>query len=202
MESKSGTRLTQRITRRTTNVRDRFKGCLLGGAVGDALGAPVEFLSLEMIHAKFGKSGIRDFAEAYGAIGAVTDDTQMTLFTAEAMIRAHMRSCERGICSPEGVAARAYGRWLLTQGERPRFQSYDCEIRSGWLLGQKDLHSRRSPGNTCISSLLEKECGESPAINNSKGCGAVMRMPPSDSPAGASSGTRIASCSWAHPSAG
>ena len=26
-----------------------FKGCLLGGAVGDALGAPVEFMALEEI---------------------------------------------------------------------------------------------------------------------------------------------------------
>ena len=26
-------------------IRDRFRGCMLGGAVGDALGAPLEFLT-------------------------------------------------------------------------------------------------------------------------------------------------------------
>ena len=36
----------------------RFKGCLLGGAVGDALGAPVEFMSLAEIRRKFGPEGI------------------------------------------------------------------------------------------------------------------------------------------------
>ena len=67
--------------------RERFLGCLLAGAAGDALGAPVEFDSLARIREKYGPQGIRDFAPAYGKLGAITDDTQMTLFTAEAMIR-------------------------------------------------------------------------------------------------------------------
>lgn len=65
------------------NRLDRIKGCLLGGAAGDALGAPVEFLDWATIEQKFGSSGIRDFAQAYGVTGAITDDTQMMLFTAE-----------------------------------------------------------------------------------------------------------------------
>ncbi len=62
---------------------EHIAGCLLGGAVGDALGAPVEFLSLREIRGRFGPEGVREFAEAFGRRGAVTDDTQMTLFTAE-----------------------------------------------------------------------------------------------------------------------
>ncbi len=58
-------------------------GCLLGGAVGDALGAPVEFLSWPSIRRQFGEAGIRNFVPAYGQLGAITDDTQMMLFTAE-----------------------------------------------------------------------------------------------------------------------
>lgn len=61
------------------NRLDRIKGCLLGGAVGDALGAPVEFLDWATIERKFGSSGIRDFAQANGVTGAITDDTQMML---------------------------------------------------------------------------------------------------------------------------
>ena len=66
-------------------------GCLFGCAVGDALGAPVEMLSLAQIRARFGPDGIHEFAPAYGKTGAITDDTQMTLFTAEGLIRARGR---------------------------------------------------------------------------------------------------------------
>lgn len=64
-------------------VRGRFLGCLPGGAVGDALGAPVEFMSLAEILKQFGPGGITNYAPVYGGIGTITDDTQMTLFTAE-----------------------------------------------------------------------------------------------------------------------
>ena len=77
----------------------RYLGCMLGGAVGDALGAPVEFQSLSQIRQKYGSAGINDYDEAYGRIGAITDDTQMTLFTAEGLLRAWTRGNLRGICS-------------------------------------------------------------------------------------------------------
>ena len=43
---------------------DRIRGCLIGGAVGDALGYPVEFLSWNYIvkhYGKYGKHGIIDY---------------------------------------------------------------------------------------------------------------------------------------------
>lgn len=58
---------------------ERIRGSLLGGAVGDALGAAVEFLSLRVIREKFGADGISNYSPAYGRRGAITDDTQMTL---------------------------------------------------------------------------------------------------------------------------
>lgn len=83
----------------------------MGGAAGDALGAPVEFMRRAEIVARFGEPGIRDYAPAYGRIGAVTDDTQMTLFTAEGMLHAWVRARMRGI-GPAFVPAteRAYLR--------------------------------------------------------------------------------------------
>jgi len=101
-------------TRRTPT---HFRGCLLGGAVGDALGAPVEHLSLYKIRAVFGPEGIADFTEAHGRpLGAITDDTQMTLFTAEGLLRAHHRQRIRGSGDLANVVHRAYLRWLHTQG--------------------------------------------------------------------------------------
>ena len=72
-------------------VRERCLGCILGGAVGDALGAPVEFMRRREILDTFGPDGITEYAPAYGGLGTITDDTQMTLFTAEGLLRAHVR---------------------------------------------------------------------------------------------------------------
>jgi hypothetical protein len=46
-----------------------YRGCLLGGAIGDALGAATEFLSLAEIRRRFGPAGLTDYAEAYGRKG-------------------------------------------------------------------------------------------------------------------------------------
>ena len=96
------------------DVSIRCRGCLLGGAVGDALGAPVEFKTYAQIIAQFGVGGIRDFAPAYHWIGAITDDTQMTLFTAEGLLRACVRYNQRGICHTPTVVHHAYLRWPIT----------------------------------------------------------------------------------------
>ena len=60
--------------------KENYTGCLLGGAVGDALGAPIEFLDFSHIHLKYGSHGIKDFVEFENNVGEFTDDTQMTLF--------------------------------------------------------------------------------------------------------------------------
>ena len=159
----------------------RFRGCLLGGAVGDALGAPVEFLTLAQLHERYGPHGIRDMDEAYGRVGAITDDTQMTLFTAEGLLRAHLRAMTKGI---EGAAVRlvrdAYLRWLHTQGVPLRRAARERLLSEGrgWLLDQKALFSQRAPGNTCIGALLHAGEDELAARNTSKGCGGVMRVAP------------------------
>ena len=167
---------SRRQQRRT--VQGRFRGCLLGGAVGDALGAPVEFLKRSDILRRFGPKGITRYAPAYGGLGTITDDTQMTLFTAEGLIRAWVRGCFKGITSYAGVTAHAYLRWLRTQGERP---SCDIDFGSdepGWLFQQPQLHNRRAPGNTCLSALQQMQSLGEAARNNSKGCGSVMRVAP------------------------
>ncbi len=157
---------------------DRYRGCLLGGAVGDALGAPVEFLSLEEIRARFGPSGLTDYAPAFGRAGAITDDTQMTLFTAEGLIRCRHRAADRGLCSPTVVLHKAYLRWLRTQGEESA--TYDFGMaQDGWLVDEAGLHARRAPGATCLGALRGVEMGRPDRpLNDSKGCGGVMRVAP------------------------
>jgi len=77
--------------------RDRIRGSLLAGAVGDALGAPVEFVSWSEIRDGHGPRGVTGYLPAFGRPGgAITDDTQMTLFTAEGLIRSYVRYRHHG----------------------------------------------------------------------------------------------------------
>src|SRR5437879_4958797 len=160
-----------------SRVRSRFSGCLLGGAVGDALGAPVEFLDLDEILRNYGEQGIRDYAPAYGKLGAITDDTQMTLFTGEAVLSAHVASVLQGQ-EPDffRAAAGSYARWLMTQQNSRLVSSGNA--KASWLLQQKKLFSRRAPGTTCLSALQSSRGKVTRAMNDSKGCGGVMRMAP------------------------
>ncbi len=153
---------------------DAVLGCLLGGAVGDALGAPVEFLAWEQIRQQFGAAGIADFVPAYGQRGAITDDTQMMLFSAEGLLRAHVRAGQHGLCHPPATVHHALLRWLLTQRERAAMPvGHD-----GWLYAERQLWSRRAPGNTCLAALRASRWLGQPADNASKGCGGLMRAAP------------------------
>ena len=154
-------------------------GSLLAGAVGDALGAGIEFASLTTIRSRYGEQGITDYVPAYGRRGAITDDTQMTLFTAEGLIRAHIRWCARGLCSPLHVVHHAYRRWLATQGEDVSTWLDQREELDGWLIGVSELWSLRAPGTTCLSALRSGKVGTmAEPLNDSKGCGGVMRAAP------------------------
>lgn len=159
---------------RTPTRAERVLGCLLGGAIGDALGAPVEFWSSSRIHAEF-PEGVRDYIPTgYGDdLGLITDDTQMTLFTLEALLRVWQDDRIPRLIELH----RSYLDWWQTQSipEPPP----DAPASS--LASQTWLYSRRAPGNTCasalISALASGRLGQ-PATNDSKGCGGVMRSAP------------------------
>jgi len=137
----------------------KYQGCLLGLAIGDALGAPVEFISLPEIKKRYGKDGITDF-DAWGGFrpGSYTDDTQMSLATAVGCLRAYQRWREKGIGHPTSVV-------------------YQCYL--DWLESQNDPEEIRGPGRTCLSALQSGKMGTiGEKINDSKGCGGVMRTAP------------------------
>ncbi len=156
-------------------LQDRIRGSLIGGAIGDALGYPVEFIdSFNGIQARYGEKGITrmdirwtevDVASIGKAV--VSDDTQMTLFTANGLLNAKKQNIPMtyGIC-------RAYVEWYLTQIGKKSSKFSDC-----WIANIPELNVCRAPGITCMSSLEAIYRGREP-MNSSKGCGGVMRIAP------------------------
>jgi len=173
----------------------RARGCFLGGALGDALGAPVEFWTLNQIRTFCGPDGVTTMLPEYGRTGgAITDDTQMTLFAIEGLLTAGDR---RPLADS---VHEAFLNWYRTQTETfGDTNSADDEgstdgegsigsetvgdgttgrgSAAGGLLTERWLWSMRAPGHTCLSSLANGRVGVRP-VNNSKGCGTVMRSAP------------------------
>lgn len=152
-----------------------FRDCLIGGAIGDAMGWPVEFFKFEDIKVKHGENGIADLVLKDNAKAEITDDTQMTFFTAEGLIRFETANRERNLADISTSMYYAYHRWLYTQGY-PIKDSMRNKY-NGWLIKIKELHKRRAPGISCLTALDSEKMGSiNEPINNSKGCGGVMRV--------------------------
>jgi len=153
-------------------LQDKCRGSLVGGAVGDALGYEVEFMSLRDIRKRFGENGIADYVLDRNGVAEFSDDTQMTLFTAEGLLTgvADGQTDEKDILP---YITKAYEYWYYTQ-TRPM-----AGMSGSWLTYIPALWSRRAPGNTCMQALHAITVPDAALVrNNSKGCGGVMRVAP------------------------
>jgi ADP-ribosylglycohydrolase len=184
-------------------VAERVLGCLLGGAVGDGFGYAVEFDKLEQIRARHGRDGLRRPVLRDGQL-QVSDDTQMTLFTAEGLLRAREALAAADWPEVDRSLWLAYRRWLDTQG----LDAVDLGEAPGWLVREPALRHPRAPGNTCLHAIRSGEPGsmERPR-NSSKGCGGVMRAAPAglvprhlDRSRAFDLGLRLAALTHGHPS--
>ncbi len=132
----------------------RFQGCMLGLAVGDALGRPTEFLhSMEQIRQEFGPAGVTDLKSDRHPAGTYTDDTQMSLCVARALIRAGHQTLDELM---EDMAAE-------------------------FVAWNRSPENDRAPGNTCMAGCANLERGlpwREAGVAESKGCGSAMRTAP------------------------
>ncbi|MFG2821102.1 ADP-ribosylglycohydrolase family protein [Kitasatospora sp. NPDC048365] len=169
--------------------RARVRGCLLGGAIGDALGFPVEGLSLGTVRARYGPTGVTGpVQDRTRRTGLISDDTQMTLFTAEGWLNGYRRIRAKGISGAEVELVKdAYLRWLDTQDFDGPPPHDGTRHRGGPLRGELWLYARRAPGLACLSGLREGRAPDprsvidgtpGPVNPGSKGCGTVMRSAP------------------------
>jgi len=135
------------------------------GVLGDAFGYNVEFQSWEHIRITYG--GPILFSNCNNFIAS--DDTQMTLFCLEALKENHQFNNDN-----ENIIKRIYDyylEWNATQ--------YADLIFKKEFSKQKELQKRQAPGRTCLTALGSKFCGTiEKRINESKGCGGIMRVAP------------------------
>jgi len=128
---------------------EQLLGMIYGLALGDALGAPVEFWDLKGIQERYGTCGIQELPTP----ALFTDDTQMTLAVAEALIAAGHEDL--------GAIMAALSREFVA-----------------WLHSPEN---DRAPGGSCLYGARQLEAGIPwwrSGKPNSKGCGAAMRVAP------------------------
>lgn len=159
--------------------RSRFVSVFLGGALGDSLGAPVEFSDTPEIERKFPQLTLG--AATLLADAHLTDDTQTTLWVAEGLIRAHQRKLAQGVPSVEQAVRDALLRWYVTQEPGDRKKLLHAE--NGRLLGEERIRGKRSPDNTnllALGAILHSKGwkGGSVPEGRTESPGALMRSAP------------------------
>lgn len=162
------------------NLQDKIRGSLIGGAIGDALGYPIEFMAFRHIMEKYGnlatQTGLTHYLLSLNGKAFISDDTQMTLFTANGLLFGVTRwfTSDSVMGDLDSYVHYAYREWFETQIDTPieEQRHYTC-----WLRKIPELNVERAPGNTCMTALgeLSQRYG---VQNNSKGCGGVMRVAP------------------------
>ena len=151
---------------------DKVEGCFVGGAIGDALGSKIEPLSYDKIQKRYGEAGLHYIPKTCGMY-RVTDDTQMSLFTTEALLNNFLCDSDLSKEPDYSIIYDSYQDWYRTQTSK-----CDYSEKNG-LLSDADMYSKRGPGRTCLSALEKGVMGtiENP-INNSFANGGIMRSAP------------------------
>lgn len=175
-----------------------LKNTLIAQGLGDAFGYIVEFKKWETIKDLYGQEGLKYNPSELSMVAS--DDTQMTIFCLNGLKLSALNAAarEKEMEDPTEEIYRSYLDWYKTQS------GFYNENETG-LLRYKELFYRRAPGNTCMMALGSKRKGtiKNP-INDSKGCGGIMRTIPvaffaSDAKEAFSWGAKQAALTHGHP---
>ena len=166
--------MAQHLEHWASNSADYQRGCLLGGAVGDALGAPLQFFSRDDILLQYGDDGLLDYAPIYGRTGAITDDTQLAMFTAEGLLRYRVASANGEQPHVLNFVHCADLRWLATQSS-----TTPATQERSFLLSERGMYARRAARDSFAAALSRySKIGESVAENRSQFGVGLCRIAP------------------------
>ena len=110
--------------------KDHFRGCLLGGATGDAKG----------------------YSVSEGGKDLISDNTQLSSFSVDAMVWADKRAKHKGIYAYTSCLFYSYQKWYYTQTGSLADEDYEF-ILSGEILDNEELFARRGEGVTSLNAL-------------------------------------------------
>lgn len=169
-----------KVTKDTEKYLDKIKGSLFGGAVGDALGYAVEFDREEEIFSAYGNDGIQEYKlDPHTGKALISDDTQMSLFTANGILFAETRGTLRGIGGPPSMyMSYFYEEWYQTQHQSYEEYRTTEDHNKSWLMEVPEIFASRAPGITCLDAIQSGMGTIDEPLNNSKGCGGIMRVAP------------------------
>ncbi len=121
-----------------------FHNCILGGAIGDALGYPVRDLEYDTIINKYGKKGITTIEVDCDNRARITDNTQLTIFTMDALIRTYTKYyLYKKTGMGEINTYTSYLRWQYTQGRKvPESRAIDF-LNDNYLMNYQELKYER-----------------------------------------------------------
>jgi ADP-ribosylglycohydrolase len=150
-----------------------YKDIIEAGAIGDAFGYFVEFDPTSIIDYKYNNFCWDEALEKFPK-WRISDDTQMTLFALERIIP-YMHNKELPFRSLTTDIYIGFGDWYNTQTINvPKKPELKKE-----LADFEQLYKMEAPGGTCMSALNSFQMGTlNHPINDSKGCGGIMRTAP------------------------
>lgn len=154
---------------------NKEKEIIYAGAIGDAFGYLIEFDYWEQIQEKYGTNGLQ-YNQFINLSYRVSDDTQMTLFCWNAILNKLKNHSVMDITLEEinSEIYQQYLNWYLTQ-DRKKYNQNHKDL----LMKYKEIWRAEAPGHTCLSALGSGRMGKiEKHINNSKGCGGIMRVAP------------------------
>lgn len=142
---------------------DLIRGSLFAGAVGDSLGLPLKYIdSLAELNTIASEN-----LSLINSSALVSVNTQLILFTLDGLINTKNNDYSTYLYD-------SYRHWYNTQNQGHLATMYPSRLKDNLKL-----HQVRAPGATCLKSLKLNIPGEIGfPLNNSKGCGAVVRCAP------------------------
>lgn len=162
--------------------KDYFRGCLLGGAIGDALGYPVNFLSLDEIMLTYGELGVQNpVKDEITGKALISDDSQLTIFTVDGLLWADSRIKKKGIYAYIPCLFYAYQKWYYTQTGNFADRDYEF-LKKGEVFDWEELFARRTPDEATLEALKVSICSKygtlKNSINDCRSYGAAARSAP------------------------
>ena len=140
--------------------KERFSGCIVGAAAGDALGSPVKTLTRSQIKDLYGKKGILKLSpEKRQKTARISDETQMMLFTAHGILWADAAGLRTGEANCADYVFLALQQWLYSQ------TGGTSSIDLQWILDDNetgfpcDLPVGNKTGHGCDQSAKTSQIG-------------------------------------------